>query len=552
MAHESQYSQFLLGINPLTQSLEHNHDLLGMLEISSRQQTSHFTGDFVHRDLPEPSSRRFLVPAAEMATAASAWPVADGKLCLPLFNVKPSDAFGVLESLQHSVSGDRLQLRAAEQQQPMQEREGLAAPPPPPFYSHNSKYVKPAQELLGELCSVGGEWNSQERSEKASHKKKQEPSSSFPSSSWQQSLCAMNHLELHNLKIKLLSMLEEVGRRYRKYGEQMEGVVSSFESIAGEGSATVYLTLASTAMSKHFKRLKDGIAGQINAVRRAMGEKDPSAPGMTRGETPRLKLLDQCMRQQKALQQGMAQQLPWRPQRGLPEHSVSILRAWLFEHFLHPYPSDVDKIILARQTGLTRSQVSNWFINARVRIWKPMVEDMYAEETMELDDHSNSPTTGHQHSNSQNPKPNSTLERKPLPVQLLDDSESLSSLINSSHHGDQNHSFSSKTLLRQSQQQHQHHQQITGAENFSVVDFDFSSGSYASDNLRSSVSLTLGLQQQSKGGMSSTFSAASQQPLLFARQHAGHGQYVGFSMVDGEEDQPLPYRNLMGIQMLHD
>lgn len=132
------------------------------------------------------------------------------------------------------------------------------------------------------------------------------------------------------------SILAQVGRRYRKYGEQMEGVVSSFESIAGEGSATVYVKLASTAMSKHFKRLKDGIAGQINAVRKAMGEKDPSAPGMTRGETPRLKLLDQCMRQQKALQQGMAQQLPWRPQRGLPEHSVSILRAWLFEHFLHP------------------------------------------------------------------------------------------------------------------------------------------------------------------------------------------------------------------------
>ncbi|URD97098.1 POX [Musa troglodytarum] len=551
MAYESQYSQFLLGINPLTQSLEHSHDLLGMLEISSRQQTSHFTSDFVHRDLPEPSSRSFQVPAAEMAIAASAWPVAGGKLCLPLFNVKPSDAFGVLESLQHSVSGGRLQLRAAEQQQLMQEREGLAAPPPP-FCSQNSKYVKPAQELLGELCNVGGERNSQERLEKASHKKKREPSPSSSSSSWQQSLCAMNHLELHNLRIKLLSMLEEVERRYRKYGEQMEGVVSSFESIAGEGSAAVYLTLASTAMSKHFKRLKDGIAGQINAVRKAMGEKDPSAPGMTRGETPRLKLLDQCMRQQKALQQGMAQQLPWRPQRGLPEHSVSILRAWLFEHFLHPYPSDVDKIILARQTGLTRSQVSNWFINARVRIWKPMVEDMYAEEMMELDDHSNSPTTGHQHSNNQNPKPNSTLEQKPLPVQFLDDSESLSSIISSSHHDDQNHSFSSKALLQQSQQQHQHQKQITGAENFSVVDFDFSSGSYASDNLRSSVSLTLGLQQQSKGGMSSSFSAASQQSHLFARQHAGHGQHVGFSMVDGEEGQPLPSRNLMGIQMLHD
>lgn len=36
--------------------------------------------------------------------------------------------------------------------------------------------------------------------------------------------------------------------------------------------------------------------------------------------------------------------------------------------------------MLAKQTGLTRSQVSNWFINARVRLWKPMVEEMYTEE----------------------------------------------------------------------------------------------------------------------------------------------------------------------------
>jgi len=45
------------------------------------------------------------------------------------------------------------------------------------------------------------------------------------------------------------------------------------------------------------------------------------------------------------------------------------------------YPKDSDKIMLAKQTGLTRSQVSNWFINARVRLWKPMVEEMYLEET---------------------------------------------------------------------------------------------------------------------------------------------------------------------------
>ncbi|CAK9312467.1 unnamed protein product [Citrullus colocynthis] len=69
----------------------------------------------------------------------------------------------------------------------------------------------------------------------------------------------------------------------------------------------------------------------------------------------------------------------WRPQRGLPEKSVSVLRAWMFQNFLHPYPKDTEKHLLAVKSGLTRNQVSNWFINARVRLWKPMIEEMYAE-----------------------------------------------------------------------------------------------------------------------------------------------------------------------------
>lgn len=106
--------------------------------------------------------------------------------------------------------------------------------------------------------------------------------------------------------------------------------------------------------------------------------------GLTKGETPRLKMLDQKLRQQKALHQmGMLDSDAWRPQRGLPERSVNVLRAWLFEHFLHPYPSEADKHLLSRQTGLSKNQVSNWFINARVRLWKPMVEEMYQQETKE-------------------------------------------------------------------------------------------------------------------------------------------------------------------------
>ncbi|KAG1335354.1 hypothetical protein COCNU_03G014730 [Cocos nucifera] len=45
------------------------------------------------------------------------------------------------------------------------------------------------------------------------------------------------------------------------------------------------------------------------------------------------------------------------------------------------YPKDSEKHLLAIKSGLTRSQVSNWFINARVRLWKPMIEEMHSELT---------------------------------------------------------------------------------------------------------------------------------------------------------------------------
>ncbi|GKC50186.1 subtilisin-like protease SBT1.2 [Tanacetum coccineum] len=50
-----------------------------------------------------------------------------------------------------------------------------------------------------------------------------------------------------------------------------------------------------------------------------------------------LRFIDQQLRQQKHVQQfGVTRHQIWRPQRGIPESFVSILRAWLFEHFLNP------------------------------------------------------------------------------------------------------------------------------------------------------------------------------------------------------------------------
>ncbi|KAK7847276.1 bel1-like homeodomain protein 2 [Quercus suber] len=145
----------------------------------------------------------------------------------------------------------------------------------------------------------------------------------------------------------------QVDRRYNHYCEQMQMVVNSFDLVMGFGAAVPYTALAQKAMSRHFRCLKDAISAQLKHSCELLGEKDGAgSSGITKGETPRLKMLEQSLRQQRAFHQmGMMEQEAWRPQRGLPERSVNILRAWLFEHFLHPYPSDADKHLLARQTG---------------------------------------------------------------------------------------------------------------------------------------------------------------------------------------------------------
>uniref|UniRef100_A0A8D2ZD35 Myeloid ecotropic viral integration site 3 n=1 Tax=Scophthalmus maximus TaxID=52904 RepID=A0A8D2ZD35_SCOMX len=61
--------------------------------------------------------------------------------------------------------------------------------------------------------------------------------------------------------------------------------------------------------------------------------------------------------------------------RGIfPKVATNIMRAWLFQHLSHPYPSEEQKKQLSLDTGLTILQVNNWFINARRRIVQPMID----------------------------------------------------------------------------------------------------------------------------------------------------------------------------------
>lgn len=62
----------------------------------------------------------------------------------------------------------------------------------------------------------------------------------------------------------------------------------------------------------------------------------------------------------------------------LPNFSKSVskvLKRWLYDHIENPYPSQLDKDKLCEKTGLNPKQIQNWFINARKRIWHPIMED---------------------------------------------------------------------------------------------------------------------------------------------------------------------------------
>ncbi|UJR21458.1 hypothetical protein I4U23_024543 [Adineta vaga] len=58
----------------------------------------------------------------------------------------------------------------------------------------------------------------------------------------------------------------------------------------------------------------------------------------------------------------------------LPKSATSIMRSWLFQHIVHPYPTEDEKRAISSKTNLSLLQVNNWFINARRRILQPMLE----------------------------------------------------------------------------------------------------------------------------------------------------------------------------------
>ncbi|RDY14028.1 Homeobox protein ATH1, partial [Mucuna pruriens] len=172
-------------------------------------------------------------------------------------------------------------------------------------------------------------------------------------------------------KSQLLMLLQLVDNRYSECLDEIHSVVSAFHA-ASELDPHMHAHFALQTITLLYKDLRERISNHIVA-------KGLDFNSLCSEEEKEWCAETSFIQKQWTLQQLKRKDQLWRPQRGLPERSVSVLRAWMFQNFLHPYPKDAEKHLLAVKSGLSRSQVSNWFINARVRLWKPMIEEMYAE-----------------------------------------------------------------------------------------------------------------------------------------------------------------------------
>ncbi|KAF9135217.1 hypothetical protein BGW39_004149 [Mortierella sp. 14UC] len=70
---------------------------------------------------------------------------------------------------------------------------------------------------------------------------------------------------------------------------------------------------------------------------------------------------------------------PNRKRRGnLPKSVTHVLKSWLVQNAIHPYPTEEEKMRLSEATKLSMNQISNWFINARRRILQPILHEAAA------------------------------------------------------------------------------------------------------------------------------------------------------------------------------
>ncbi|XP_073108947.1 homeobox protein ATH1 isoform X2 [Elaeis guineensis] len=238
-----------------------------------------------------------------------------------------------------------------------------------PHFLLGSRYLKIAQQVLAEVAScaklddllggIGGEARMSFSSSCSSERGIMSVGSDeftlcSGETKYQSHIDPQQRLETDKEKSQLLVMLQMIDCRYNQWLDQIQNVISAFNKATESVTPQLHACFALRTISVIYKNLRERITSMILLT----GQQQSSECTKEQEKTFEASLIQK----QWASQQMRKDQQSWRPQRGLPEKSVSVLRAWMFQNFLHPYPKDNEKRLLALKSGLTRSQVER-FLN---------------------------------------------------------------------------------------------------------------------------------------------------------------------------------------------
>lgn len=113
---------------------------------------------------------------------------------------------------------------------------------------------------------------------------------------------------------------------YNQCVDEIHTVVSAFHA-ATDTDLSIHARFALKTISMFYKNLRERISTYCLAMTANFNPESPSESETSFDEMQKQLALQHMKKKEHQI---------WRPQRGLPEKSVSVLRAWMFQNFLHP------------------------------------------------------------------------------------------------------------------------------------------------------------------------------------------------------------------------
>lgn len=187
----------------------------------------------------------------------------------------------------------------------------------------------------------------------------------------------MKQLEHHQHRI-VHYLTSSKDYRLKIVGSLLTPVEKQIITFKADSLGNHYLAYILRAAYEKIKFLQE--VAQQSASKHGKDEVLPSAKKKKKGEDfkPPLKseegqVVSDDDESEEEQQQGTSSSLPSR--KRLSKDQKSILHEWLVHNWSHPYPSDEEKEALARKCNISVKRVNHWYINARVRIWRPVTNE---------------------------------------------------------------------------------------------------------------------------------------------------------------------------------